>query len=304
MNAGLAASRGGRLRCDVIHSGSRPEGWAGKLWAVHVGIEHATGGPSPGPDWLLLTDADIVHPPDSLRRLMVAALAEDRDAVSLMVKLRVATGWERLIIPAFVYFFAQLYPFGRVGRPGRTAAAAGGCVLVRRSALQRAGGIESVHAAVIDDVALARGLKRTGSSIWLGFAEDVCSVRPYPHLADLWRMVTRSAFTQLRHSAVLLVGTVMGLIAIYLAPPIAVVAGIAGGYPWVVIAGAVAWVLMVATYLPIIRYYRLRWTWALALPAAAAMYLAMTVDSARRHWLGRGVSWKGRHYQLDHPGPG
>jgi len=294
-----AAGEGGRLPLDVISSGPRPEGWMGKLWALDQGIEHVTPSSSqaPEPEWLLLTDADITHAPDSLRRLVAAATAGQRDSVSLMARLRVVTGWERLIIPAFVYFFAQLYPFGRVGRPGRTAAAAGGCVLVRRAALERAGGIVSVHDAVIDDVALARRLKDSGSSIWLGFADDVCSVRPYPRLADLWNMVARSAFTQLRHSAVLLAGTVVGLVAIYLGPLIALVAGLATGDRWLAAAGAIASTLMVASYLPMVRYYGIRWTWALTLPAAATMYLGMTVDSGRRHWRGRGVEWKGRRYQ-------
>jgi hopene-associated glycosyltransferase HpnB len=304
----LAAGAGGRLPVDVIGSGPRPEGWMGKLWALHQGIDHASGR-SARPDWLLLTDADIAHPPDSLRRLVAAAIAERRDAVSLRARLRVVTRWERLIIPAFVYFFAQLYPFGRVGRvgrvgrSGRTAAAAGGCVLVRRSALERAGGIAAVHDAVIDDVALARRLQGTGSSIWLGLADDVTSVRPYPRLADLWNMVARSAFTQLRHSGVLLAGTVIGLTAIYLGPLVALAAGWAAGDWWLAGAGLVASVIMTATYAPTVRYYRLPSVWALTLPIAAAMYAAMTVDSARRHWRGDGVEWKGRRYQTPRPVP-
>jgi hopene-associated glycosyltransferase HpnB len=264
----------------------------GKLWALHQGIERATA--SGPPEWFLLTDADIEHPPDSLRRLVTAALAEQRDSVSLMARLRVVTRWERLIIPAFVYFFASLYPFKRVGRPGRTAAAAGGCVLVRRTALEAAGGIAAVYDAVIDDVALARCLKRSGASIWLGLADDVRSVRPYPRLEDLWHMVARSAYTQLRRSLLLLIGTLIGLVLIYLGPLLALVLGLATGAGWMAAAGAVATAVMIATYVPMIRYYGLRWPWALTLPLAAAVYAAMTVDSARRHWRGRGVEWKGR----------
>jgi hopene-associated glycosyltransferase HpnB len=225
---------------------------------------------------------------------MAGALAGGRDEVSLMARLRVETQWERLIIPAFVYFFAQLYPFRRVARWGRTAEAAGGCVLVRRTALEAAGGIASIGAAVIDDVALAKGLKRSGAAIWLGLADEVRSVRPYPRLADLWHMVARSAFTQLRRSAWLLLGTLIGLAAIYWGPCAALVAGLLLGDVWLVAAGALAVLIMVATYLPMIRYYGLRWPWALTLPAAAGLYAAMTVDSARRYWRGRGVAWKGR----------
>ncbi|MHB8506961.1 MAG: glycosyltransferase, partial [Acidimicrobiales bacterium] len=276
---------------------ARPDGWAGKLWAVHQGVAHATGGPSTPPEWILLTDADIEHAPHSLRRLVATAMADRRDAVSLMARLRVDTPWERLVVPAFVYFFAQLYPFRLVAGRGRTAAAAGGCVLVRRGALEAAGGIAAVRSAVIDDVALARALKRSGARIWLGLADDVGSVRPYPRLADLWRMVARSAFTQLRYSAVLLALTVAGLALLYLAPVAAVVAGAVTGRPLVLAAGAVAWGVMAATYLPMVRYHRLGVAWALSLPAAAALYAGMTADSARRHWTGAGVEWKGRRYR-------
>jgi hopene-associated glycosyltransferase HpnB len=294
-DAARVAAAGGRIGLDAIHSASRPEGWAGKLWAVHQGVAYASD--TLAPEWLLLTDADIWHGPTSLRRLVATAVAGQRDMVSLMARLRVQTGWERLIIPSFVYFFAQLYPFRRVGGGGRTAAAAGGCVLVRRDALQAAGGVESIRNAVIDDVSLARRLKDHGASIWLGFADDVDSVRPYPELGDLWRMVARSAYTQLRYSAVLLVGTVVGLALIYLGPPAALIAGLVTGDAWLAAAGGSAWAIMTATYLPMVRYYRLGWGWAASLPVAAAVYEAMTVDSARRHWQGRGAEWKGRTYE-------
>jgi hopene-associated glycosyltransferase HpnB len=297
--AARKAAVGARVALQVVTSQARPEGWAGKLWAVHQGVAYATE--TAAPEWLLLTDADIVHGPGSLRRLVTAAWAEQRDMVSLMAKLRVATGWERLIVPSFVYFFAQLYPFRRVGRGGRTAAAAGGCVLVRRASLEAAGGVASIRDAVIDDVSLARRLKRTGASIWLGFADEVDSVRPYPRLGDLWRMVARSAYTQLRHSVWLLAGTIAGLALIYLGPLAVLVAGLATGNLVAVIAGAAAWLVMTVTYVPMIVYYRLGWWWALTLPAAAAVYGAMTVDSARRHWQGRGAEWKGRSYEAGAP---
>ena len=297
--AAVAAKSGalsGRLPLEVLSGEDRAQGWMGKLWAPHQGVTHAAAAGKTGgaPEWFLLTDADIDHPPDSLRRLVSAAVAGGRDQVSLMARLRVVTGWERLIIPAFVYFFASLYPFRRVGRTGRTAAAAGGCVLVRRAALEKAGGIPSIHDAVIDDVALARRLKRSGASIWLGLADDVRSVRPYPRLADLWQMVARSAFTQLRRSLLLLVGTLVGLFAIYLGPVLALVAGLATGAGWLAAAGAVASGVMIVTYAPMTRYYGLGWPWALTLPVAATVYAAMTADSARRHWQGRGVEWKGQ----------
>lgn len=294
--AASVAAAGGPVTLEVLRGAPRPEGWAGKLWALHQGVSHLAGSPVP-PEWVLLTDADIEHPPDSLRRLVAAATADDRDAVSLMARLRVDTGWERLVVPAFVYFFAQLYPFRLVARPGRTAAAAGGCVLVRRAALERAGGIAAIRDAVIDDVALARALKRSGARIWLGLADEVRSVRPYPRLADLWRMVARSAFTQLRYSALLLGFTLAGLVLVYLGPPIALVVGVVRADRSLAAAGASGWAVMTATYLPMTRYHRLHPLRALTLPAAAALYAAMTADSARRHWAGAGVEWKGRRYQ-------
>jgi hopene-associated glycosyltransferase HpnB len=281
-----------RLPLDVIAGEARPPEWMGKLWALQQGVQHATGA---GPEWLLLTDADIQHPPDSLRRLVAAAVSTGYDEVSLMARLRVATGWERLIIPAFVYFFAQLYPFRWVGRPDRrTAAAAGGCILVRRSALEAAGGLASIRSAVIDDVALARHLKRSGAAIWLGLADDVRSVRPYPRLANLWHMVARSAYTQLRRSPWILAVTLIGLVAVYMGPPAALIAGAVSGSGCLAASGALALATMSATYLPTVRYYGLGWRWALTLPVAAAVYAAMTADSARRHWQGEGVAWKGR----------
>jgi hopene-associated glycosyltransferase HpnB len=293
--AGQAREPGG-LTLDVIDSGTRPEGWMGKTWALDRGVAHATGGAA-APEWFLFTDADILHPPDSLTRLMRAAVAWRRDAVSLMARLPVNTGWERLIIPAFVYFFSQLYPFRWVAGRGRTAAAAGGCILARREALEAAGGVRAVRDAVIDDVALAHQLKRTGSSIWLGYGDEVRSVRPYPRLADLWAMVARSAFTQLRHSALLLLGTVLALAGLYLGPLAALLVGLLTGYDWLAAAGVTATAAMTATYLPMIRYFGLRWPWTFTLPVAASMYAAMTIDSARRHWQGRGVEWKGRRYR-------
>ncbi|WP_174805595.1 glycosyltransferase [Kitasatospora sp. MMS16-BH015] len=290
----LAARLGaaGGLPLEVTTPPPLPPGWTGKLWALRHGV--AAAGTC---EYLLLTDADIAHGPDSLAALVASAEANGLDLVSQMARLRVATRWERLIVPAFVYFFAQLYPFRRSNRPkARTAAAAGGCSLVRREALERAGGVAAVRGAVIDDVSIARAVKRSGGRTWLGLAEQVDSVRPYPELAQLWRMVSRSAYAQLRHSPLLLAGTVLGLALIYLVPPLAVLAGLLGWAPEVLLVGAAAWALMTGTFLPMVRYYRQPAGSALLLPFTALLYLLMTVDSAVQHWRGQGAAWKGRTY--------
>ncbi|WP_344445838.1 glycosyltransferase [Kitasatospora nipponensis] len=274
-----------------------PPGWTGKLWALRHGVELAGGA-----ELLLLTDADIAHGPDLLAALVAGAEAERLDLVSQMARLRTETGWERLIVPAFVYFFAQLYPFRWSNRPGaRTAASAGGCTLVRRAALERAGGIAAIRGAVIDDVSLARAVKGSGGRTWLGLAERspelrVLSVRPYPGLAPLWRMVSRSAYAQLRHSPALLVVTVLGLAMVYLVPVAATVLGLVAGRPVPLALGAAAWALMAATFLPMVRYYGRPHPAALLLPFTALLYLLMTLDSAVQHYRGRGAAWKGRTY--------
>ncbi|GAA3192832.1 MULTISPECIES: glycosyltransferase [Streptomyces] len=290
----LAAERDG-LPLTVVSPGPPEPGWTGKLWAVRHGI--ALARERTDPEYLLLTDADIAHDPDGLRELVAAARSARLDLVSQMARLRVATFWERLIVPAFVYFFAQLYPFRWVNRPGaRTAAAAGGCVLLRTEAAERAGVPESVRGAVIDDVSLARAVKSAGGRIWLGLAERVDSVRPYPRLAELWQMVARSAYAQLRHRPLLLLGTVLGLALVYLAPPAALLAGAAAGSAVAAGCGGAAWAVMCGTFLPMVRYYRQPWWTAPLLPFTALLYLLMTVDSAVRHHRGRGAAWKGRTY--------
>lgn len=288
------ARRHGGLPLTVDSPGEPPAGWTGKLWAVRHGIALAR---ARDPEYLLLTDADIAHAPDSLRQLVAAARTGDFDVVSQMARLRVESLWERLVVPAFVYFFAQLYPFRRIGRKGsRTAAAAGGCVLVRADTAVRARIPDAIRHAVIDDVALARAVKGGGGHIWLGLAERVDSVRPYPRLHDLWRMVSRSAYAQLRHNPLLLLGTVAGLALVYLVPPTAVLAGAATGSAAAVVAGAAAWLVMTATYVPMLRYYRQPLWLAPLLPFTAFLYLLMTVDSAVQHYRGRGAAWKGRTY--------
>ena len=300
--AALAAGAPRALR--VVPGAAPPPGWAGKPWAMAQGLAAAGA----GPPYILFTDADIAwQQPGALRALVAAAKASDRDLVSQMVLLRTETGWEKAIIPAFVYFFAQLYPFRWVNRPGgRTAAAAGGCMLVRRRALDAVGGLAPIRGALIDDVALGRLLKRPPSRgrCWLGLTTSVRSVRPYHGLADLWDMVARSAYTQLRYSPWLLAGTLAGLAWLYVLPPASAIAGLialAGGAGRIgagallcAAAGAAGWAAMAVSYLPMLRLYRLSPLRAPALPAIALMYAAMTADSGRRHYAGRGGAWKGR----------
>jgi hopene-associated glycosyltransferase HpnB len=256
---------------------------------VKQGIDAATT-PAPGPDYLLLTDADIVHSPDAVSRLV--AHAEQRRLVlaSLMVKLRCDSGAERCSIPAFVFFFQMLYPFSWVNSPQRPiAAAAGGCMLVRTDVLQAAGGIDTIRSALIDDCALAKTMKGRGP-IWLGLTERASSIRPYPAIGDIRRMVARTAYAQLSYSPLLLVGTVAGMALTFLAPPLIAILG-SGTARWIALG---TWVLMAAAFQPTLRFYRLSPLWGVALPAIALKYLLFTVDSAYQYVRGRGGSWKGR----------
>ena len=301
----LAARAGRRDRLTVTRGAPLAPGWAGKVWALHQGARMTV---RDAPEFLLLTDADIVHPPDSVRALVAKARDDGLDLTSLMVRLRTVAAWERLLIPAFVYFFAMLYPFRWSNDPRRgTAAAAGGCVLVRREALLRAGGFESIAAAVIDDCALARRIKDhgrpTGGRISLGLTQRVRSLRPYDGLDGVWNMVARSGFAQLGYSLPVLVGTVLGMILVFILPPLGVAAAVAalvGGQiaqgAWLAGTGLAAWVLMALTYLPTCRWYGMSPLRGLLLPVTAGLYTAMTVDSALRHWRGAGGGWKGRTY--------
>ncbi|WNZ13871.1 glycosyltransferase [Streptomyces sp. 11x1] len=293
--------RFGGLPLTVSSPGEPPAGWTGKLWAVRHGITLAR---AREPEFLLLTDADIAHRPDSLRALVAAARTGGFDLVSQMARLRTESGWERLVVPAFVYFFAQLYPFRRIAvRGSRTAAAAGGCVLLSAGAAERARIPDAIRQSVIDDVALAAAVKRSGGHIWLGLAERVESVRPYPRLRDLWHMVARSAYAQLLHSPLLLAGTVLGLALVYLVPPLALVAGLVMADPATALPGGLAWLVMTVTYVPMLRHYGQPPGLALLLPFTAFLYLLMTVDSAVRHHRGRGAAWKGRTYARPDPVP-
>jgi hopene-associated glycosyltransferase HpnB len=277
-------------RLQVLAGQPASPGWAGKVWAMAQGLRAAGGA-----DYILFTDADIAYTPGTLSALVRAAASSDRVLVSQMALLRTDTFAERLLIPAFVYFFAQLYPFRRVNRRGgRTAAAAGGCMLVRRVALEAAGGLEPIRGARIDDVALGGLLKSAGRDCWLGFTADVVSRRRYSGLGEIWDMVARSAYTQLGYSPVALAGTVAGMALLYVLPVAAALAGLLLPSPWLAIAGFSAWLLMSVTYLPVLRLYGLSPAWALCLPLIGALYTAMTVSSARRHRAGRGGEWKGR----------
>ena len=278
--------------CEVIGAPPLQDGWTGKLSALNAGTAHVNGA-----DFIWLTDADIVHAPETLTRLMTKAQNDHRDLVSLMVKLRCVTFWERLLIPAFVFFFQMLYPF-RAANDDRSAmaAAAGGCVLLRRTALERAGGLIAIRNAVIDDCALARAIKQSGGKIWLGLADASHSLREADDLETLWSMVRRTAFTQLHYSAFLLAGTLLALGVIFLWPPLIAVTYPWHGREWLAFGGLAAWAGMAAIYAPTLRDFgRSPWQ-GLFLPVAAALYAAMTFDSGVAHWRHRGAQWKGRYY--------
>jgi hopene-associated glycosyltransferase HpnB len=288
----LARDHPNGARVTVARTPERPAGWVGKMWAVETGVRTASAAALP--EYWLLTDADVEHGEGNLRRLVAKAESERLDLVSQMVLLHAGPGLDALLVPAFVYFFQKLYPFARVNDPrSRTAGAAGGCVLVRREALARAGGIEALRGEVIDDCALGRAVKR-GGPIWLGLSTTERSIRPSAGITDVWNMVARSAFTQLRHSPAILAGTVLGLALLYLVPPLTVLA-----WPWHrdgLAAGLAlgAWVLQAVSFAPTLALYdRSAWS-GFALPIAGAFYGAMTIDSARRHFRREGAHWKGR----------
>ena len=274
----------GSDRVSVVDGAPLASGWTGKLWAVHQGIAQAGR-----PRYLWLTDADIAHTPDTLRTLVGIATAGQRRLVSFMAKLHCQTPAEKLLIPAFIWFFMLLYPFNWVNRRGPVAGAAGGCVLVERSALEEAGGIAAMRGALIDDCTLGKLIKRHGP-IWLGLTNRSRSIRPYTGWREIGMMIARSAYAQLRYNPLLLVGTVLGLALVFLAPwwLMLTQGGLAawgGGF-------AAAW--MVALYLPVLAFYGRARAWALALPLVAVFYLGCTLYSAVAYYRGRGGLWKGR----------
>ena len=266
-----------------------PSGWTGKLWAMRQGLIAVEEQGQP-PEFILFTDADIELGPDVLRRLVSIARAREAVLASLMVELRCESFAERLLVPAFVFFFQMLYPFAWVNDPRRTTtAAAGGCMLVDRAALNAAGGLEAIRGALIDDCALAALMKRVGP-IWLGLTEDARSFRPYPTVADFGRMVARSAFAELRFSELRLAIAVLGMAFVFLSP--AALALFAPGWPR--LAGALAWTMMALALAPTLKFYRLSIVRGLALPLVAAAYLGFTLQSALQYWRGEGGMWKGR----------
>lgn len=297
----LADELGEQRRLSVVAPPPLPPGWTGKLWALNAAVGEAA---QRKPAYLWFTDADIVHEPDNLRCLVAKAEAEDLDLTSQMVELTCVSFWDKLLIPAFVFFFAKLYPFGWVNDPAsRTAAAAGGCILVRRTAFERAGGLEPVRDRIIDDCALGRALKRRGrpmdaagraGRIWLGTSGHARSARAYETLGEIWDMVARTAYTQLHHSPWLLAGTVLGMLLIYLVPPVLALTWPLHGVTTAGLPALATWIAMALSLVPTLRHYRQPLWPAPLLPLAALLYAGMTLESARRFHAGRGGGWKGR----------
>ncbi|ELR98684.1 glycosyltransferase [Gloeocapsa sp. PCC 73106] len=283
-------------RLAVITGQPLPSGWTGKLWAMQQGINYAETN-YPEIAYYLFTDADIEHGPENLRQLVDKAETEKISLVSLMVKLRCESFWEKLLVPAFVFFFQKLYPFAWVNDPRRsTAAAAGGCILIERQTLQEIGGIKILRDALIDDCTLAQAVKSPHRKIWLGLTESTLSLRPYDSLTTLWDMVARTAYTQLNYSLWLLIGTAIAMGIIYLVPPVSIIIGLIQGNQTILILGLLTWLLMCVAYIPTLRLYNCSPWRSLSLPYIAFLYTLMTIDSAWRHWRGLGGAWKGRTY--------
>lgn len=331
----VAAALNQSTQLTVLSGQPLPPGWTGKLWALEQGIQAALAW---HPDYCLLTDADIAHDRTNLHRLVAKAEQDHLDLVSQMVRLRCESVWEKLLIPAFVFFFQKLYPFRWVNDPQNPmAAAAGGCSLIRRAALLRIGGMGCVRQALIDDCALAQAIKhgphtdfiaspgsgescdestsrpgesrdestslraqRSDGRIWLGLTSTTHSLRPYPSLASIWDMVARTAFTQLHYSPWLLGGTLLGMAIVYLVPPIGCFWSLIAHQWPLALLNLLTYLLMTLAYWPIVRFYRCGWGFAFGLPIIALLYNLMTLDSARRHWQGQGGQWKGRVYQIEH----
>ncbi len=287
--AAAAAERAGKTNFLTIISGQPlPRGWTGKLWALSQGVARAE---ALEPDYILLTDADIVHGPHTVAQLVAIAEALDCDLASYMVKLACVSTAEKALIPAFVFFFVMLYPPAWISPSRhRTAAAAGGCILIRPACLEKIGGLAAIRGEVIDDCALAREVKRSGGRIWMGLSSASESIRSYDTFSEIGQMISRTAFNQLDHSSLLLAGTVIGLALTYVLPPLLLLTG--NGIA--TILGLTAWMLMSFAYFPMVRFYKQRPLWAIALPLIACFYAGATVHSAIRYWRGRGGAWKGR----------
>jgi hopene-associated glycosyltransferase HpnB len=272
------------------------KGWSGKLWAVHQGIEKVKR-LAPNASYILLTDADITHDNESLLRLVGKAEINHLVLVSLMVRLCADSFWEKLLIPPFIFFFQKLYPFPWVNNPNRSsAAAAGGCMLVRRSALDRIGGVEPIRHHLIDDCQLAAMLKKEGP-IWLGLSDQIISERSYKHLFEIWNMVARTAYEQLGNSLMAVIGAALAMLIIYILPTMSAAFFLLFGPVNLIIGGLVCWVLMGIAFKPTLTFFGMSQVWSLLLPLAAFLYVLMTVSSAINHMQGRGSAWKGRYYK-------
>ncbi|ACB52977.1 unknown [Crocosphaera subtropica ATCC 51142] len=289
---------------QVISGQPLAAGWSGKLWAMKQGIEQAKKRENL-PDYLLLTDADIEHHSTNIKELVNQAEQDNLAMTSLMVRLRCQSFWEQFLIPAFVFFFEKLYPFSWVNNPRhKMAAAAGGCILIRRDMLEEIGGIEVVKQALIDDCSLAAAVKgklqenskNPDQGIWLGLSEKTLSLRPYDNLDSIWNMVARTAYTQLNYSPLLLIGTLLGLTLVYLVGPIGLMIGLIIQNQIIAILGGITWLLMTISYFPTLKLYQCSPLWGLSLPLIGLLYGLMTIDSAWRHWRGKGGGWKGRVY--------
>ena len=295
---GTIAAAGVDERLTILRAGQLPGGWTGKVWAMSEGVQSAA---ALRPDYILFTDADIMHGPRSVAGLVARAEGDTRDLVSYMALLRCETFAERALIPAFVFFFFKLYPPRWIARRDRsTAGAAGGCILVRRPALEKIGGMAAIRGELIDDCALAGAVKQSGGAIWLGLSGETRSIRSYEKFREIHNMIARTAFTQLRYSEILLAGTIAGMAVIYLAPLLLLLSR--ATVPTA--CGLAAWILMMIAYLPTLRFYRRSAAWAPALPLAALFYMVATIDSAIRHWTGRGGLWKGRLFRASSREPG
>jgi hopene-associated glycosyltransferase HpnB len=287
----LRAARESGREIRIIQGDPVPAGWAGKVWAMHQGITRGVSADDPA-TYILFSDADISHGPDSLRELVCRAEAGGYDLTSFMVSLESRTLPEKLMIPAFVFFFRMLYPFRLINDPGsRVAGAAGGTMLVRRAALARIGGVESIKGELIDDCALGREIKRGGHHVWLGMSDSSRSLRHYRSLREVLHMISRSAYAQLGYSPLQVTACVIGLLLLFVVPPVLLL-GAWGLWPCVL--GGVAWLLMSLLYLPMVRFYHLFPLWTVLLPVTALLYVWATFSSAWHHGRGRGGMWKGR----------
>jgi len=284
----VAAENSAVEQVRIVSAAALPAAWTGKVWALHEGVSSAA---AEAPTYYWFTDADVGHAPDTLRRLVGRAERGRLDLTSLMVLLQAKTLHEQMLIPAFLYFFLKLYPPPWIAdENANTAGAAGGCILLRREALECIGGLAAIRGEVIDDCALARAVKRGGGRIWMGLTRKSFSLRVYGSFGEIRDMIARTAFTQLDYSAPVLAATLAGMFFVYLAPIFLLFAG----DPSARVLGATAWVLMSLSFLPTVRFYRLSLLWAPLLPLAAIYYSYATLVSAARYWLGRGGQWKGR----------